>query len=506
MIGVNANGGTIVFSALIIYTGSCEDYPVLLFGTSNGWALLTEQVGPHADLCPAADSTGSSSPSPSIALSLPPISAIPESPTPMPVMSRTPAPTTTTETSMPMSQETPAPTTTSGTLIPTPSLQETPNPTTTPGTLIPTQLSQKTAAPTTITDTLIPTQLSQTIRPTMTRTQIPTMAPVKESTPTPGNKKMICKHIKKDSPSKKSKKVSKSGKGGKGSEMSDHVSESGKGSKSSSSNSGKKDKKRRDKRKRKKKKKNKTNENEWGNIWSRSGKRRLLNEMEKREIYFRVHGDVFRERMVDVSTNNSISTTPPGVLEEAEYVAIYKEVFKDVECYEIDVESDGLAPAFSPGAKIPSPDKPNLSSIAPASVSPIVSPLPTLHASSPDTESTTAPTSAIMIPSASPTNVTDSFDDLVLERANMTLEDRSSMVNTTGTRAANSKRHRKLMIHAWVILATFVGGTLLMSGLLIRWYGPRKPMWHIRIPDTASGSEEEESVESRLTDDKRMGV
>ncbi len=40
MIGVNANGGTIVFSALIIYTGSCDDYPVLLFGTSNGWALL----------------------------------------------------------------------------------------------------------------------------------------------------------------------------------------------------------------------------------------------------------------------------------------------------------------------------------------------------------------------------------------------------------------------------------------------------------------------------------
>lgn len=40
MIGVNANGGTIVFSALIVYSGSCNDYPVLLFGTSNGWALL----------------------------------------------------------------------------------------------------------------------------------------------------------------------------------------------------------------------------------------------------------------------------------------------------------------------------------------------------------------------------------------------------------------------------------------------------------------------------------
>lgn len=40
MIGVNANGGTLVFSALIVYTGSCQDYPVLLFGTSNGWALL----------------------------------------------------------------------------------------------------------------------------------------------------------------------------------------------------------------------------------------------------------------------------------------------------------------------------------------------------------------------------------------------------------------------------------------------------------------------------------
>ncbi len=376
-------------------------------------------------------------------------------------------------------------------------------------------MSQKTATPTTITGTLVPSQLSQTTsRPTMARTQIPTMAPVKESTP--GKKKMVCTHIKKDRQSKKSKKVSKkdskSGKGGKGSEMSDHVSESGKGSQSSSSSSssssksGKKGKKKRNKRKRKKK--SKTSEIEWGNIWSKSGKRRLLNEMEKREIYFRVHGDVFRDRVVDISTNNSTSLTPPGVLEEKEYVAIYKEVFKDVECYEIDVESDGLPPAFSPGAEMPSPKKPNLSSNAPVSLSPIAAPLPTLNSSSsaaPAIGSTTAPTLAVMTtPSASPTNVTDSFDNLVLERANMTLEDRSSMVNTTGTAAP--QRHRTILIHAWVILATFVGGTLLMSGLLIRWYGPRKPMWHIRIPSTASGSGKDESVESRLTDDKRMGV
>ncbi len=228
--------------------------------------------------------------------------------------------------------------------------------------------------------------------------------------------------------------------------------------------------------------------------------------MEKRDIYFRLYGDVFRDRAVDVSMINSTSPTPPGVLEEAEYVAIYKEVFKDVECYEIDVESDGLPPAFSPGGEMPSPDKPSLSSIAPVSPSPIASTLPTLNASSPATGSSLVPTSAIMTPSASPSNVTESFDDLVLDRANMTLEDRSSMVNTTGTEATHSKRQHTILIHAWVILATFVGGTLLISGLLIRWYGPRKPMWHIRIPSTASGSGEEESVESRLTDDRRMGV
>ena len=45
MIGVNAKGGTIVFSALIVYSGSCEDYPVLLFGASNGWALLVRICG-----------------------------------------------------------------------------------------------------------------------------------------------------------------------------------------------------------------------------------------------------------------------------------------------------------------------------------------------------------------------------------------------------------------------------------------------------------------------------
>ena len=317
----------------------------------------------------------------------------------------------------------------------------------------------------------------------------------KGSAPSKGGKGSAPSKGGKDSATSKGGKGSATSKGGKGSERveSEMSIETGKGR----AGSGKKGKKKRNKRKKK-------NIQKSGNIiWSRNNGR-ILNEMERRNAYFQVHDDVFQERLANFSTNATI----PGAADEAVYVAIYKEVFKDAECYEIDVdEPDELAPAFAPLTSVEEPTSNN----TPVSVSPMISPSPTL------TPSSAAPSVGTSVPSISPTNGTDDdslFEDLVLDRANMTgpVDDRSSSVNSTRTEESAvtqaDKRRRTTMINAWVVLSTFLGGTLLMSVVLIRWHSPKKPMWHIFIPSAASGSEneEEDSVESRLTDDKRMGV
>lgn len=294
---------------------------------------------------------------------------------------------------------------------------------------------------------------------------------------------MVCTHIKESDSKKRSNKMSKSGKGGK----SEKIVKSSKSGKRSSSKSGKKKKKKRNKRK--KRDINKSSHT----VWTNKGKRRILNEMEKRNVYFQVHGDVFRDRNADVPMNNA--TTP----DEAVYVAIYKEVFPDVECYEIDVE-----PTSSPPT---SAEEPSSLSDPSVSLSPMISQSPF----------SVSPTVTMTAPSMNPTTNT-TFDDLVLDRANMTgpLEDRSNPINSTWTEAntAYGNRRSTTLIHTWVVVATFLGGTVWMSIFLIRWYGPQKPMRHIRIPshrhrsssDGSRRSDEERSVESRLTDDKRMGV
>lgn len=469
MIGINASGGTLVFSALIVYTSSCESYPVLLFGASNGWALLvshchwellasaffdshflvwflrvcshkTEQVGPNADLCPAIATTDPSSVAPSITLTLPPI-ASEATPTVAPIAPEATLTPTAAPVSPPEATPTAAP------------MANPPEATSTP-TAAPIVLSSPTRMPV----------VSRTPGPTTTTQINPTNRPIRTLLPTPiqepGKKKMVCKHI------QNSDKVSKSGNGSKSSKF----SKSGKGG------GGKKSGKKTDK---KGKKKNKRKKN-------KKGKHRFL-EIQKRNVYFRV--DAFRERDADLPTVNATNTTSTaGPDKEIDYLTIYKEVFKDVECYEVDVESNELSPT-TPLMSVGEPH-------SPISISPAMSLSPTVIV-----PPTTVPTDD---PSIS--NITESFQDLVLENANMTLSNRSYTPNSTLlTESSNTSavHNKSRIIPEGLIIATMLGGTILLSVLLLRWYGPKKPMWQIIVPSHSSIAD---SIQSCLTDDKRMGV
>lgn len=535
-----------------------KHYSLLHFETGLTFSLCpcfaqTEQVAPHADLCPAADSSGSSTPAPSVArTTLPPISTSTLIPTVAPIAAEIPSSTLIPSSFAPVDGSgSPIPETLNPSTVPVAIPSET-QPVSSDSPFTPAPVVSRTLAPTGTTTTLAPTQVAQTNRPTTTtRAPLSTVAPVKESTPTPGEqkkKKTVCSHIKKNDKKdsdKASKSKNSSSKGGKGSVASKNGkgsanSKGGKGSASSKggkgsatskssesvesetsietnedgkgSKSGKKAKKKRNKRRKKKKK------NQPGNIWSRTnGNRRILTETEKRNAYFRVREDVFQKRVADVSTNTTISG---AAVDEAVYVAIYKEVFKDAECYEIDVdEPSELAPAFSPPTSAEEPTFLN-SSNSPVSISPLISPSPSILITPPSAAPSVGLSSSISPTNATNSSISTPFDNLVLDRANMTLDDRSSSVNGT-SKTQESVAAAPAINHAALInafLASFSAGTLLISSvLLIRWYGPRKPMWHIVIPSSkrSSGASEDDdeaddddegSVESRLTDDKRMGV